>query len=362
MIFNMTSGRMKTPVLNPSYPANATVFIGTSATFKAEISEDGMPAAYTYQWYVNGSAVSGATTPSYTRSCPAIGTFTVYCEVTNKAGTVVSRVATLTVKSYLPQFTYTGSYKLADDSNGAATDATVNWKIRFLTSGTLKFTDLGSAANGIGVFLVGGGGGGGASNGIDNSSSYDGYDMCYGGGGGGGGYTATHDAVAAKINTEYPIVVGAGGTSGSAGGTTSALGYSVSGGAGGGNAASGTPAPGGAGGNAGGAGGQAAASAGVNGGSGAVETLEFGESGSTPYAGGGGGGGGNNNYASAGSAAGSGGTGGGGSGGPGRTGGTATAGTVNTGGGGGGGGGIKASKTVSGATGGSGIVIIRNKR
>lgn len=98
MIFNMMSGRMKTPALNASYPANATVTAGTSATFSVAISEDGMPATYTYQWYVNGVAVSGATGPSYTRSTTSDkGQYTVYCQVTNAAGTVTSRTATLTV-------------------------------------------------------------------------------------------------------------------------------------------------------------------------------------------------------------------------------------------------------------------------
>lgn len=87
-----------TPVLNTSYPANVTgATVGGSATFKVTIATDGYPASYTYQWYVNGSAVSGATSASYTISSLAKGTYTVYCKVTNTAGTVTSRTATLTV-------------------------------------------------------------------------------------------------------------------------------------------------------------------------------------------------------------------------------------------------------------------------
>ena len=87
-----------TPVLNTSYPANVTgATVGGSATFKVTIATAGVPASYTYQWYVNGSAVSGATSSSYTRSNLANGTYTVYCKVTNAAGTVQSRTATLTV-------------------------------------------------------------------------------------------------------------------------------------------------------------------------------------------------------------------------------------------------------------------------
>ena len=87
-----------TPKLNSSYPANVTgAEIDGSATFKVEIEEAGNPAEYTYQWYVNDSAVSGATGASYTRSSHVKGTYTIYCKVTNAAGTVQSRTATLTV-------------------------------------------------------------------------------------------------------------------------------------------------------------------------------------------------------------------------------------------------------------------------
>lgn len=98
MIFNLSSGALKTPVLNTSYPANVTgATVGGSATFKVVIATDGIPASYTYQWYVNGSAVSGATSSSYTKSNLEFGTYTVYCKVTNSAGAVLSRTATLTV-------------------------------------------------------------------------------------------------------------------------------------------------------------------------------------------------------------------------------------------------------------------------
>ena len=118
-----------------------------------------------------------------------------------------------------PEFTYTGDYAIVDDSDKAISDFatwTGNWKIRFLTSGTLTFTNLNGAGNGIDVFLVGGGGGGGSS------GTY--------GGGGGGGYTKTIKAVAVHANTTYTIVVGAGGEKESPGGESSIFGASASGG------------------------------------------------------------------------------------------------------------------------------------
>lgn len=99
MIFNMTSGKMKTPVLNTAYPADVTVNAGTDAAFQVEIAEDGLPKEHAYQWYVNETAVSGATSASYTRDTASdMGVYSVYCVVTNKAGAVTSRTATLTVQ------------------------------------------------------------------------------------------------------------------------------------------------------------------------------------------------------------------------------------------------------------------------
>lgn len=388
----------KLPVLNSSYPQNATVTAGDSVTFAVLIAEDGKPAAYTYQWYVNGSAVSGAKSQNYTRNTSNdSGVLTVYCEVTNKAGTVTSRTASMqiyhrltvnsnanasitatsgsktvsgtcdtsgsatlaltdgtwtvkatsggvskstsvTVNSHksitlianqVPAFTYTGSYKIVNDADDEITASADNWKIRLLTSGTLTFSTLNGAADGIDVFCVGGGGAG---------TNYEGANEGEGGaGGGGGGYTKTQKGVSVKTGATYAVQVGGGGSM-SGGGTTNAFGVSAGGGG------IGLNQNGGAGGSGGGGGKSAGGSDGGNGGSyyyGSFQyiggkgqgstTREFGESTSTLYAGGGGGN------------EGAGGAGGGG---------TNGAGVVNTGGGGGG--------RLN--AGGSGIVIIRNKR
>ena len=284
--------------------------------------------------------------------------------------------ATITAKwkSLKPSYTYTGQSQLIDDGGG-------NWRIKFITSGTLTFNDLGNGSSGVDIFLVGGGGGGGSTRTQTirgsfgkHSNSWGTYDGAYvnrnDGGGGGGGYTKTMTNISMAASTSYNIVIGAGGAagsgdnaSGSAGGTTQISNItdaSVSGGSGG------TYEAGGNGGSGGGASAYhkqwtvipctankraclsvsdeytnataGASDGGSSSGTGQGRTTrEFGSSTGTLYAGGGGGGAENNTSGS--NAAG--GSGGGGAG--------HTAGAANTGGGGGG-----------GSAGGSGIVIIRN--
>lgn len=326
------------PVLHSSYPQDATVVASASgsASFTVQISQPGTPAEYTYQWYKNGSAIASATGSSVTISgLTSAASHTVYCEVTNKAGTVTSRVATLTVQDWKPVYTYTGTSSLIDDGS-------YHWRIKFLSSGTLTFTSLGNTSS-IDVFCVGGGAGAMAR----NNANY-----C---GGGGGGYTTTGKSIVVSTGTSYAITVGAGGapySSSARGGTSSAFnisaqgGYSFTGGgyinggnggSGGGGGGWGSWVDSGAGGSDGSDGGNGrGGDGGGYGGTGQGSTTrEFGESTGTLYAGGGGGSG----------------TGSGGGGGAGGGGGYGAAGTTNTGGG-----------ASGNYYGGSGIVVIRNHR
>lgn len=216
--------------------------------------------------------------------------------------------------------TYTGTKQFIDDGSG-------HWRVKLLTSGTLKFTNPPPTT--IDLFLVGGGGG----------SSW---------GGGGGGYTATHKSITPVAGTSYSVVVGAGGAEKAKGGTSSAFGFTAAGGNGGSfadyNINNTTNRNGGNGGSGGG--GYPSGNGGSNGGNGVTvqqsggtgqgsTTREFGATTGTLYAGGG-----------AAAFQGTGGSGGGGS--------SGAAGATNTGGGAGGGDTFK--------TGGSGIVVIRSHR
>ena len=180
---------------------------------------------------------------------------------------------TISAANSIPEFTYTGDYDLIETTN--------DWKIKFLTSGTLIFTNLNEETSQIDVFLVGGGGGAPGS-------------------GGGGGYTTTQKNILIEQNTEYTITIGAGGAgnndTGDAarGGTTSAFNFSAAGGYGGqGGSGRGKGGNGGSGG-----GGWANTNGGRDGGNGGSDkyaggtgqgstTREFGEPTGDLYAGGG---------------------------------------------------------------------------
>lgn len=219
------------------------------------------------------------TSGSYTFTVHAAGNWVISCSGGgNSATATVSITATGQNKSVslaynkIPAFTYTGQYKIVDDSGNEITSTTSNnWNIRLLTSGTLTFTDLRGTSS-IDVFLVGGGGG---SNSKTVSTDYGTVHS----GGGGGGYTKTQKSVSVSANSAISVSIGAGGGAGSAGGTTTVkvngTAHSASGGAAGGapwwngsNTVCGAGGAGGSGGGSASSGGYAGGSGGSNGGNG----------------------------------------------------------------------------------------------
>lgn len=87
---NATISVTSTPVIL-SHPQSATILTGTSQTLTVEA--DGVEMAY--QWYKDGTAIDGATHPSY--DVATAGSYTV--SVTNSAGAVTSNSATIAVSS-----------------------------------------------------------------------------------------------------------------------------------------------------------------------------------------------------------------------------------------------------------------------
>lgn len=243
----------------------------------------------------------------------------------------------------IPEFTYSGDYKIVDDTGGVITETNSDWNIMFLTTGIFKATKLNGAKYGIDIFVLGGGGNGG--NVLRTEAG--GYKFSAAGGGGGGGYRRNAFDVKINENSLYEIKIGG------AGGESSAFGVSASGGNNGGDGIDTSVNNGGGNGGNGGS----------SGGKGGVNALDptAGEDGSYPFLGTSGvryGPGGAGGYAYNGKAGMGGNPALGGRDGGGASGENAAANS----GGGGGGSSRSASETIVPGTGGSGIVIIRNKR
>lgn len=256
------------------------------------------------------------------------------------------------------KFTYTGDYVVRKDG-----------VVELHSSGTLVFLE----PKVIDLFLVGGGGAGGS--GVSGG-------VISGFGGGGGGYSRTVKAVSVGVNTNIPVVIGAGAVPSTSatvpgdGGQSSFGNYTVAGGKSPNrlSATMGNTASAGAAGGSGGGGGRYAVSTGGTGGSDggdgenatkaggagqAYTTREFNEPAGKLYAAGGGGG----TFIKAQTAVYAlGGTGGGGDG-AWSDGASlsqeASAGGANTGGGGGGGARSNTGRNLKGGSGGSGIVCFR---
>ena len=233
----MGHGGYSLPQLDPSYPKDVTLttytYTNKDAAFQVIIAKDGRPKKYSYKWYLSEDEgktfkeISSGQDENILYLPPEyVGeqAYQVYCEVSNKKGTVKSRVAKMTISVTQPLFTY--MVNNVDQSKNAAYVVkdgweTNNWKLKFLQSGVLTFINRGNAKNNIDLFLVGGGGGG-------QESSVVGA----GGGGGGGGRCVTQKNISVLTNTSYPIVIGAGGEANSNGGSSNAFNFSADGGKG----------------------------------------------------------------------------------------------------------------------------------
>jgi len=83
------------PVVITSNPSSQLVRSGASATFTVNATG----TSPTYQWNLNGTPISGATSASYTVTASSSNTGSYTCTVTNAAGSVTTSVATLTLNT-----------------------------------------------------------------------------------------------------------------------------------------------------------------------------------------------------------------------------------------------------------------------
>jgi len=79
-------------------PLSASILVGQSVTFTSTVSGGYTP--YTYQWYLNGNPVSGATSNTWTFTPTTSGIYYVYLKVTDaKANTAQSETARITART-----------------------------------------------------------------------------------------------------------------------------------------------------------------------------------------------------------------------------------------------------------------------
>jgi hypothetical protein len=105
--------------LNPAVsvsilPTAVAIGVGQSHTFNATVS--GGTSPYSFQWYLDGSAVAGATSSTWTYTPPAVGSHIVYATVTDSVGSqaqsstaqvLVGYVLTLSANVTVPNLTFT---------------------------------------------------------------------------------------------------------------------------------------------------------------------------------------------------------------------------------------------------------------
>lgn len=282
------------------------------------------------------------------RVIPYVGIETASGDYDSKTATISASGQTVSVTlSYntLPEFTYTGSYTIYDDNGNVIKETKEGWTIVFYTSGIFKATSLNGAKNGIDVFVVGGGGNGGSA----ISATVGGSLYSAAGGGGGGGYRETSYDVDIAENKSYEITIAG------PGGSSSAFGVSASGGSDGGDGQNvGAENGGGSGGSGGSAGGRGSVNHNDSGSDGTDGSYAFAEV-SYRYRFGPGGGGGYSYNGATGEESREyyGGE---------NDGGNSCYDAGENSGGGGGGGSHNYYTILSSGTGGSGCVVIRNKR
>jgi hypothetical protein len=91
-------------------PLSATILVGQPVTFTSTVS-GGYPP-YSYQWYLNGNPVSGATSETWTFTPSTSGIFYVYLKVTDSKGNTAQSDTARIIASTVP----VGGYSIPVDT------------------------------------------------------------------------------------------------------------------------------------------------------------------------------------------------------------------------------------------------------
>ena len=137
-------------------PQSQTVIAGQTATFTVAASGT---APLSYQWYLNGVAISGATSASYTTPATnALGEFNYSVVITNVAGTVTSPVATLTVDPIAPTLSFSaiGTHTYGDSAFGVSASSVSSGAISYhVVSGPAAMSGNMVTLTGSGTVVLG---------------------------------------------------------------------------------------------------------------------------------------------------------------------------------------------------------------
>ncbi|MEM2954299.1 MAG: PKD domain-containing protein, partial [Candidatus Bathyarchaeia archaeon] len=88
------------PLVVSISPSSFTLDVGQSQQFNSTVS--GGTSPYSYQWYLNGTPVSGATSDSWNFTPTSIGFYTVYVNVTDSLGAIA--ISTASQANIIPEF------------------------------------------------------------------------------------------------------------------------------------------------------------------------------------------------------------------------------------------------------------------
>ena len=149
---------VNTPPAITNPPGDQTVYVGQTGSFSVTATGT---APLSYQWYLNGTAISGATSSSYTTpATTTIGdssSFTV--KVTNAVGSVTSGAATLTVLPLVPTLVFAPipvetygnppfTVSASSASSGAVSYTLVSGPATVSNTGTVVITGTGTVVLG----------------------------------------------------------------------------------------------------------------------------------------------------------------------------------------------------------------------